>query len=995
MMSLAATCTTYGKECSRFVTAEMRANALANVARYDWAKVQQRKAVSGAKQYVEMSDEDLWRMVPSQFVARNCGVHQKAGCPNCGDEFFRVKQVSYNRWAYDSAEHPWKLKCRNCGELFPKNDFGAYYRSGLDERGEFLLAQADRKLLFNPDHPAPADPERMKWVDDGFGLKYGDASMTIIAHYTFWLWRETMKAARTLAKAYALTSEPVYAHKAAVLLDRYADIYPNIDYSFVVQNGWGISDGGSRKGMIQGRIWETGTATDLSWAYDVVYEHLTGDRQLIDSCASMREQYPGLERKPTGAAIAKHIEDRLLTLFAQAVTEDRIKGNPGSHQRAMATIAIALDDPLKTEEYLDWLFEPGGGQIPAILVDQVCREGPSFEAAPGYSLAPRSLYLVADLLRAYDGYTKHDLYRDYPKMKQIFMACEAFRCLNQVTPKIGDSGKYQNWGDVRHGIPVLLSGYRAYRTHDVAAQLWHSAQYDLNRLRAQMDIFDANPQAIIDELIAREPKLPIELKSVNHSGYGLAVLQTANADNGRCAYLYYGRTAGSHPHNDRLTFGIFAKQMVMNPDLAYPEYTGSWPKRHAWTNHTGSHNTVLVNDRKQKTDWSGKTELFSGGDLARFVVVDGGPIYEGVTTYKRALGLVDIAADDSYVVDVFWIRGGTNHRMINNGAGRAVTHHNLELTKQPTGTFAGPDTEFAAKIGEPREGCAAFSYMRDVERGKATADSCWMDWALVHKTGRMDEGREPHLRMHCLSPVDEIAVATGEPPHHRYRDDHLRYVIRSRLGQDIESQFVTVHEPYELKPFIAAARPLKIDKHEGTGFAAAIEIDLADGRRDVVIVAEHPGRVEAGGVMLEGQLGLVRLRDGRVEAAKLVRGTKLRCGDYKLETPFAEITGRLTGLDVSNWQDNLLNVAPSVLRDGVVADDLIGRYIVVKNSERSDGSYLIRDVRESGALISLGDMTLVERFRDPSDYDKGALYNVAAGDAFTITLSVTDKQPQP
>ncbi len=999
------------KTGSHIVTAQMRAHALANVDKYDWARAQQQKAINEAKQYVEMSDEDLWRMLPSQWVPRNCGIHNTAGCPNCGEEIFQVKEVAYNRYAYNSQEHPWKLQCKNCKTFFPANDYGAYYQSGLDERGEFNPEKADKALLFDPDHPDPNDPDHMKWVDDGFGLKYGDANMTIIAHYTYVLWSECIRAASRLGRAYALTGDPIYAHKAGVLLDRFADIYPNIDYrGFVAKNGWGISDGGSHKGMILGRIWESDTASELSYAYDVTYEQMLQDTELVSFCARMREQYPGLPEMPDTNAIARHIEDDLIALFCQAVLDENILGNVGSTQRAMAIAAIALDRPELTEKYLDWLFEPNGGMIPTIVVDLVDRDGPSYEASTSYSLSPRSLYPVADLLRAYEGYTKHDLYRDYPKMKQVFMATKAFRCLDQVFPNIGDSNKYMNWSLPAQPIPMLISGFRAYGTEDTAHELWRSAEYDPAKLQAQVDIFDKDPQEFINDLIALKPEMPIKLESVNHAGYGLAILQSSEgaeigSTQGRCACLWYGRMGG-HAHSDRLNLHLFAKHIVMNPDLAYPEYTGSWPKRHAWTNHTMSHNTVLVNDRRQKNNWSGKTKLFMGGDLARIAIVDSSepPLYEGVTTYRRALSLIDVSEDDSYVLDVFWVRGGTNHRMVNNGASREVTYANLALEKQPTGTFAGPDIEFAARLNEPGahyqyegapEGCAAFSYLRDVERGNATADSCWIDWDIVYKTGKMDEGRDPHLRMYCLSPVDEIAVAIGEPPHHRYWDDYMPWVIRSRFGENIESQFVTVLEPYEPEPFISSAKPLKLSAHEDEGFAAAVQIELQDGRTDIVIIAENPCRVAAGGLSLNGQMGWVRLREGKVEAAKLVRGTSLTYADYKLETERGEIKGRLTGLDVSDWQDNLLKVEPSVLPEGVVADDLIGQYIIVNNYERSCGCYRIKDIRENGTVISLGDKTLVERFVDREDYSKGVIYNVAEGDEFTIPLSVTFRKETP
>ncbi len=1006
--------TASAKTGSHIVTAQMRANALANVEKYDWAKAQQQKAINLAKPYVEMSDEELWRMVPSQWVPRNCGVHNTAGCPSCGDEFFKIRDVGYRRYAYNSKKHPWKLQCKNCKTLFPANDYGAYYRSGLDERGEFDPEKADKSLLFNPDHPDPKDPEHKKWVDDGFGLKYGEANLTIIAHYTYLLWSETMSAAQKLAHAYALTSDPIYAHKAAILVDRFADIYPNIDYrGFVAKNGWGISDGGSHMGMILGRIWETSTASHLSYAYDAIYEQLVNDAELVAFCSQMRQEYPGLNEKPDTQAIVGHIEDNLITLFCEAVTVQNIRGNVGSTERAMAMAAIALDRPGLTDKYLDWLFEESYRPIPEILVDMVDRDGPSFEASTSYSLSPRSLYPVADLLRAYKGYTKYDIYRDYPKMKQIFMATKAFRCLDQVTPKIGDSGKYMSWNIVLQPIPMLISGFRAYGTEDIAHELWRSAGYDLEKLEAQVDIFDENPEELIDRLIALKPALPLAIESINHSGYGLAILQTAGPegssllaeeDTGRCVYVSYGRTCGSHPHKDRLNMGIFAKHFVMNPDLAYPEFTGSWPKRHAWTNHTMSHNTVTVNDRKQTCNWGGKTKLFIGGDTARIAIIDGGPaVYEGLRTYRRAVSLIDVSTEDSYVVDVFWVRGGTNHRMVNNGGGREVTHANLELEKQPTGTFAGPDIEFGAKLNEPgaREyqdapaGCAAFSYLRDVERGNATSESCWIDWDMLYKTGEMPEGRDPHLRMHCLSPVDEIAIAIGEPPHHRYQDDYLKYVIRSHLGEDIETQFVTVLEPYEAEPFIRSARARRLHKHDGEGFAAAIQVDLKDGRSDIIIIAEQPCHVEAAGLSLDGQMGFVRLRDVKVEAAKLVRGTKLQYQDYILEAERGEICGKLSGFDVTDWNDNLLKVQPSVLPDGVEATDLIGRYIIVDNSERSDGSYLIKDVRENGTVISLGDKTLIERFIDPKDYDKGYIYNVVEGDEFTIPLSVAFEAKQP
>ena len=87
-------------------------------------------------------------MVTGQELPRtqltNVGVlygGQKPGCPNCGDEI-----VSYGNypWKADFWNAPWKLQCPNCGEVYPKNDFHAFYRTALDEHGIFRRDLGDR-----------------------------------------------------------------------------------------------------------------------------------------------------------------------------------------------------------------------------------------------------------------------------------------------------------------------------------------------------------------------------------------------------------------------------------------------------------------------------------------------------------------------------------------------------------------------------------------------------------------------------------------------------------------------------------------------------------------------------------------------------------------------------------------------------------------------------------------------------------------------------------
>src|SRR3990170_3475054 len=66
------------KEHSRFVTAEMRANALVNARRFEWAAAQQKEAVGRAQPWLEKEDDALWEMAPSQNLPRGMYLWDKS-----------------------------------------------------------------------------------------------------------------------------------------------------------------------------------------------------------------------------------------------------------------------------------------------------------------------------------------------------------------------------------------------------------------------------------------------------------------------------------------------------------------------------------------------------------------------------------------------------------------------------------------------------------------------------------------------------------------------------------------------------------------------------------------------------------------------------------------------------------------------------------------------------------------------------------------------------
>jgi len=986
--------TAYAKVCSRLVTAEMRANALENAKRYSWAANEQREAIANAERWIKLSDDELWSLITSQELPRDIHTNKTVGCPNCGDGI--VPYGNYP-WKYDFWNEPWKLRCPNCDAVYPKNDFYAFYRTALDECYMFRRALGDQSLLFNIEHPNPEDRLHKLYVDDGYGMvdEKGNKHHTI-AYYNQWAqWRAIYGGLAALERAYTLTSNKLYAHKAAILLDRIADVYPEMDFMLLHKMGFEHSHGGPGRGRIEGCIWETNT-TRMAYTFDHIYDGIQGDQELVMFCSQKSEQYK-LGTKSSVEAICKHIEEHLLLEILKSVKDGRIDGNTGMTHTCLATTAIALDSPEVTEKWLDWLFDPRypgdyprqKDAVPWVLVEGLDRDGMGGECG-GYGLIwTRGFVRLAEILEMYPEYSKHKMVEEYPKLKQCFLIEPRLNCLDAVLPPIGDSGSTGSWG--RTGsTSTFVRGFKLYGDDNMATLAWHYAKHDINQLRLPSDIFEKAPEALAQRIatIALEAN-PFKLKCEHLGRYGQTVLQTENPDNGRAIWIHYGYGKG-HSHRDCLNLGLYAKNIDMLPDLGYPEYTGGWPKRHAWTANTISHNTLLVNDTQSAYSPGGIINLFAVYPPVRVIDVSSKTAYEGLETYRRTVALIDVSDDDSYVLDVFRARGGVNHRLSYHSQAAEANVTGIQLVKQMTGTFAGPDIEFAKLDGENSDFYrqSGFTYLYEVERSKQPVGIPFtVDWKAEDKRGRIKEGHEPHLRLHALTFCDEVALASGVPPQNKSGNPHkLRYLIQSRLGKNMESQFVTVLEPYDRTPFIRRVRKLEVEHNSALNAAdiartsvAAVAVELENGTTDILISCEEPTQVKVeGDIEFDGQFGMIRFADGQVKSMRISNARLLRAKDFELICDVCAYTGKVTKVDANAPQNNLVFLEPGLPKDA----ELVGKVIHFKNDLPLDTSYDIKAVGDG--WISTGDTTIVAGFNVPKDFDSGYKYLVNPGDEYVV-----------
>ena len=908
------------KAASAFLPATLVAHAQANARTQDWAAAIRDSLVATAKPWVGLSDDYLWSLMFGNTLRRAWQVWSDGYCPAC------KKPVPMYEWRADALNQPWKMRCPQCKELFPKNDFLKYYQSGQNAQGLFEPQRADRSLIFNVEHPSPSDPLHGFGVDDGEGyVADGHRWRFINAYLIYGQWKQgIVDGIRCLAAAHVATGDPAYAHKAGILLDRVADFYPTFDFG---KEGV-MYEGAPRSGYVS--TWHDACAEvqQMVLAYDEVFEGLASDRELVTFLAAKARQCGLANPKGSFADIQRNIEQRIF----QDTLDNRpkIESNYPTTDAAIAMLHTVLGWPGNRAEVLALLDGIIGK---ATLVDGLTGE----KGLAGYAvIAPHA---VASLLGRYartdPNFIREALAR-HPRLHDMFRFHLDTWCLGQYYPRSGDTGAFaartpqyvglpftQNPGVDPSSYAFLWELYRATGDKDFVRLIHNANSGSVQGL--PYDLFAADPagfQAQVAKVVT-EDGADFKLGSVNKTEWGMAILRSGEGTNARAAWLDYD-SGERHGHADGLTIGLFAKGLDLLPDFGYPpvQYGGWAAPRAVWYTQTAAHNTVAV-DGKNHRAGSGKTTLwFEGsrsGSSPRIETRhepltrpegtlspsegerDGvrGPSMEptfmgsqfrvvrasaakliGGRQFERTLALVDISPANSYVVDVLRVSAGREHtRSLHGGFGRLTT----------TGLSLAATNE--ARYGE---------VMRNFQRDPQATPGWTADWAIDDHLHYLANPADIHLRCTDLTRGAEVETAEAWVSVSQYGGTADAWIpsvlVRRRTDQPpLASTFVGVLEPYEGKPKVHAARRLDLRDAEGKPCAdgyVAIETQLADGRRDLFISAdlENSAGVSAAvaetesGARFEGDLCLVRLdQSKRPKRVLFCRGKSLRIGDLVVE----------------------------------------------------------------------------------------------------------------
>ncbi|MBP1996673.1 chitinase N-terminal domain-containing protein [Paenibacillus eucommiae] len=539
------------KTKSTYYTEAKKANIQNNIDRYEWARSQRDAAVSNAAPYLALDDNKIWNMITPQSVSRSLGIATRYNLrqkPSPDPADATITNYGNYPWKIDVINQPWKLKSPVTGRLFPTNDYAAFYQSGIDEYGAFnyeLALQNGSQFLSNAE-----DPSSTWGIDDGWGWSEdSDDIWTFIAYYNHWgIWYNgfIMNALNSLRDAYLFTGDPEYAYKGLILLDRVADVYPDLDVTtYPWAKGFDNGDPGVHTG--QGKavndIWETNLAKSLIFAYDAFFPEMVSlENRLVSFLSDKAEYYHMANPKNSVSAIRKNMEDNIVRLVYPAMKGSQIRGNMGMHQSTLALAAVVLDEENTSKAWLDYVFQTGelikvsdpdrpygrqfqvtGGDLQRLLVDEVDRDGMGNEAAPGYNAIWLDTFLeTAEILDGYQRYPEYDMYQNV-KFQKMFSAYYQLVMLGKYTPSFGDSGIL--------GAPGVVGDIH----HDILAfERWG------NPLQAQLiylkngntvsglhgSIFLPEPDQISSDIAAIILNQgPLQLGSTMMSGFGFTALR--------------------------------------------------------------------------------------------------------------------------------------------------------------------------------------------------------------------------------------------------------------------------------------------------------------------------------------------------------------------------------------------------------------------------------------------------------------------------------------
>jgi hypothetical protein len=730
-----------------------------------------------------------------QLVPAQSGLHF-VGCPNCTGG----RQENQLTW---NPEQPDELACRYCNHRYPSEKYPT----------------ADAVVVRNPRGEEVRFPY---WANDN-GYRY-----FFQAHRDDEVRDYLADRTQDLALLYIATNDRAHARRAAVLLDRFAQVFPgwcyHYDYPFQQKQ---IYDGEVRPEKFRSGF---RTARWTWWAYlDIplplvrAYDWIR-DSDVFQELSSQR-----------GLDVAARIERDLFRNAGEQVlaNPDPLSNMSPSAWRSLVELGRVIGEPRYVHEPVRRLRR---------LVDtQFFYDGAWSEGSPDY--ASQTVGGLEQVLTALKGYSDPPAYtdpQDGSRFDHLDLAA-SFPALRQARSTLQK---------------MRLPNGRALPIHDT---------WPRNRRSAH-----GSTEAYL-------------LPALGHACLG------GGTGNQQTQFHLTWSGGYGHDHADNLSLLLFSRGREMLSDLGYTHTAyRAWTLATAAHNTVViDGQSQAFGSKRAPTD--GSLRFFHARDSrVQVVSADGIRGYPGLAkTYRRTLVVVDAGEDQRYAVDLFEVEGGHTHDYFLHGDADVPVTVTTKLNLAPLATLLPPDFNWTPtrNEGETRRAAEphyAYGFLRNLQAVSVPAGD------VVPITFAAPNGSGPGLRVSLLPEVS-CRLITGENPSiRRAGEDDAKleqfsrpFMILRHESADGRSTFVSVDEPYDKAPFLTSVERVAVP-----GGAIAVRVGIGE-RTDVIVIGAEaqltlPAHKDKESVTFQGELGVISFRGDAVEYAYALGAGGWTCGEYRL-----------------------------------------------------------------------------------------------------------------
>jgi hypothetical protein len=833
-----------------------------------------KERIHAADYWMKMDYDQVWELMFPPTIKRSWMVHSNGQCPDCGND------VHMYKWVIDAKNKPWKLVCPHCNGAFPKNDFYAYYKSGICEDGIFRYEKADPSLLVNEE-----DGSRYG-VDDGFSYtdEKGDKYWFIATYLVYGQWRQiVLEGVSVLSDAYCITGDLEFARRAIILLDRIADLYPDFDFR---EQGIMYEDEKTSRGYVSYWAAASTEAQILAVSYDKVFSAIEKDPFILSYLHEKAVKHNLSNRKATVSDIRKNIEERILK--DTIANLHKVRTNYPNTEITDIILSLVLDDAeskKKALEILDDIIETG------TYVDGIAGEKGGYSSS-----SPGCLYNLLSLLIQTEEFSMPVLLEKYPRLIDCYKFHIDSWVLNKYYPGHGDGGRlsdptsrhllfndrgtrFSTFSMTRQKFAYEL--YRCTSDPDFVKILYISNNFSSEGL-FEKDFTVTDSKALQKEIdrIIEEQGPDLKGDCVDFKRFRFALLKSGCGKHKRAAFLDYD-TGGNHSHQDELNIELYAKGMKFLPDFGYPPVNcGGWSgPNYKWYIIPASHNLVVI-DRKEhnRHEQPGKTPFLRYplfGETFMWLtespskaVYAKAPEYAGTKRYERLIALIDLNDEDCYFLDIFRTQGGKEHtKFIRNGFS--------ELTVK------GPGLLHTEDIYHPD------ALMRNYKKAVNPIFGWHADFLCKDLYEVLEPDMKLYLRYTSLNTANAIYTAESKVckswetgiPEIAGQEHWIPTVMEMKIGEDddFQSAFVSTYEPHTGTPSITEiTRSPAFDDESNilSDMNVALKIKTDQGFTDYILAKdpEQDGNMNAFSIRTDALFCFVRVYDDNKEP--VIKGSK-------------------------------------------------------------------------------------------------------------------------